>query len=81
MNRMMVPNILRRGLFFFFFRFSFGRKLRLFPGFLHFAWKCAVLFGVYGDRLLWVIAAGAEPPAPATDTRPHSAVTQMGIKP
>ena len=44
----------------------------------------AVLLSLYVVQVtasFGIIAAGAEPACACTDTRPHSAVTQMGIKP
>lgn len=82
MNRMMVPNILRRGLFFFFFPFFFWAEVAAVSGLFALCMEmCRSCLGSMGTASFGIIAAGAEPACACTDTRPHSAVTQMGIKP
>ena len=82
MNRMMVPNILRRGLFFFFFPFFFWAEVAAVSGLFALCMEmCRSCLGSMGTASFGIIAAGAKPACACTDTRPHSAVTQMGIKP
>ena len=78
----MVPNILRRGLFLFFFPFFFRAEVAAVSGLFALCMEmCRSCLGSMGTASFGIIAAGAEPACACTDTRPHSAVTQMGIKP
>lgn len=73
---------LRHGLFFFFFPFFFWAEVAAVSGLFALCMEmCRSCLGSMGTASFGIIAAGAKPACACTDTRPHSAVTQMGIKP